>query len=168
MQSDTKIICRRDRYAILSQVQELPLRDGSTTKLHLVQLQGEAGPSRFLRAIANDVAGTFIFDVTALAKELDLDIRQLPARDTMGVISLTLRQKFLTGATLRMAIIENCLVSFRDGLLDEHQAERHPGGRPLVVLEGRRSAAAARDLLGGAVDVVMWAPHPSEHANAAR
>lgn len=114
MLNEKQVIYRKGRYAILSQVQELCLRDGSLTKLHMVQVEGEPEPSRFLRAIANDVAGTFIFNVADIDEALNLEIRQLPDRDRMGLISLALRQKCLTAAQLRCTVIEKCLVSFRD------------------------------------------------------
>lgn len=112
--TDHAILCAKGRYSILTKSHELPLRDGSITKLHLVLEQGQEEPARFLRAIAHDVAGTFVFDVRDLAKCLDLEIRQLPARDTLGVISLTLRQVCTSAAELRCKVIEHSLVSFRD------------------------------------------------------
>ncbi|MBB2485431.1 hypothetical protein H5407_09345 [Mitsuaria sp. WAJ17] len=119
--TDHAILCKKGRYSILAKSHELPLRDGSITKLHLVQEQGQEEPARFLRAIANDVAGTFVFDVRDLARCLDLEIRQLPARDTLGVITLTLRQFYTNAAALRCKIIEQCLVSFRD-VMDQQVA----------------------------------------------
>lgn len=114
MLNEQQVIARKGRYAILSQVQELSLRDGSLTRLHMVQVEGEPGPSRFLRAIANDVAGTFVFNVADIDEDLNLEIRQLPERDRMGLISMALRQKCLTAASLRLTVIEKCLASFRD------------------------------------------------------
>jgi hypothetical protein len=114
MLNEKQVIYRKGRYAILSQVQELCLRDGSLTRLHMVHVEGEPEPSRFLRAIANDVAGTFIFNVADIDEDLHNDIRQLPDRDRMGLISMALRQKCLTAAQFRCTVIEKCLVSFRD------------------------------------------------------
>lgn len=111
---DLNTLRRKGRFTILSQSQELQLKDGSLTRLHLVLEGSTTEPSRFLRAIASDIAGTFIFDVRDLAKSLDLDIRQLPKRDSLGVVTLTLRQRYATLADLFFKIIEEAQVSFRD------------------------------------------------------
>ncbi len=121
MLNEPNVLYKKDRYSILSTSQDLSLRDGTMVQLHLVLVDELQEPSRFLRAIANDVAGTFIFNVADLVEDLDLEIRQMPDRDTMGLISLSLRHKYLTAHSLRTAVIENCLKSFRDAPAKPHR-----------------------------------------------
>lgn len=95
MLTDTRIIHRHGRYAVLAQRQETLLRDGTLLELHPVQEDGIE--STFLRALLMKGVGCFIVDVRKLVSDLDHELRVAPTRDRPGTLAHFLRQAFPSG-----------------------------------------------------------------------
>jgi hypothetical protein len=136
---DTKIIRQRGRYAILAQSHEVPLRDNSITKLHLVIEGRNTEPARLLRAFMLPEAGTFIVDMGDLATQLQKELRECVRRDAPGVVNHFLRMHYPTATALRAAIVEQAIASFRPD--DDEQPE----------LAALTSMAAAKSVATGAL-----------------
>lgn len=119
MTTEIKIIRQLGRYAILAQSHEVALRDGAIIKLHLLKEGRNPEPARLLRAFVHPEAGAFIFDLGDVAKTLQKDLRECLTRDAPGMVHLTLRQFFPTGALLRAAIYEHAFASGAPGHGDD-------------------------------------------------
>ncbi len=112
--NDAHILRRHGRYTVLADSQLVILRDGTHLALYRVLenvgKQGQPGPSRFLRAVLDEpLINSHVIDVRDLASTLDAEIRSLPVRDEQGVVALTLRQFYPTGAGLLTKIVEESL-----------------------------------------------------------
>lgn len=100
--TDSTIIHRHGRYGVLSQRYEVLFHDGSKVDLHNVQDDGYA--SMFLRALVDPDVGVLVFDLRQICKQLDADLRELPARDAHGCVFYTLRAHFTNALELHRRI----------------------------------------------------------------
>ena len=96
MLADTRIIQRIGSHEIQAQRHEVMFHDGTAVWLHQVRRAGI--PHLTLRALATDSGCLLLFDLTALDRQLDADLRVAPDRDRPGYVLHTMRLKYATKA----------------------------------------------------------------------
>lgn len=96
MFSDTRIISRIGSHEILAQRHEVMFHDGTAVWLHQVQRAGI--PHLTLRTLATDSGCLLLFDLAALDRQLDADLRKAYERDRAGYVLCSMRQKYASKA----------------------------------------------------------------------
>jgi hypothetical protein len=103
--TDRTIIGRIGRHVVLAAMHEVAMRDGTLHRFHRVCDGVE--PCVFHRAMRLDDKRSFVvFDLRDIHRMLGAELPPCPDRDVPGVIMFNLREKYVTGQALRMAIAE--------------------------------------------------------------
>lgn len=99
---DARIIARAGAHEILGQRHEVMFNDGTAVGLHPINRAGV--PQVTLRALATDAGGFLLFDVGALMRALDHDLRICHDRDRVGMVFFAARRAFRTKRDFVLAV----------------------------------------------------------------
>lgn len=101
MLTDSFIITRYGRHAVVADQHQATFRCGHSIALH--QVLDAHIPAPFLRAVLTD-RRVYVVDVRQLCKQLDEDMRRTLDRDVPGLVAWTLRLHFRDAAEFMQAV----------------------------------------------------------------